>query len=89
MRLSELQTKNIINLKDGSFVGKIIDIEIDELGKIINLIVEKNKTKLFFSSESNEIQIKFEQIKKLGNDVILIDMSWITFFFNIKYSWWI
>ena len=74
MRLSDLQTKNIINLNDGSLVGKIIDVEITDSGSIKSLIVEKYKSKLFFSSEG-EIEIKFSQIKKLGNDVILIDMS--------------
>lgn len=75
MRLSELQRKNIINLKDGSFVGKIIDVEINDEGNVVKLILEKYKTKLFFSSEPNEVEINFSQIKKLGHDVILIDMS--------------
>ncbi len=72
MRLSELQRKNIINLIDGSFVGRIIDVIIDESGKITDLVLEKNKNKLFFT-ESNEVLIKFEQIKKMGSDVILIE----------------
>ena len=72
MRLSELQRKNIINLFDGSFVGRIIDVVIDEKGKITDLVLEKGKNKMFFV-ESSEILIKFEQIKKLGSDVILIE----------------
>ena len=72
MRLSELQRKNIINLIDGSFVGRIIDVIIDESGKITDLVLEKNENKLFFT-ESNEVLIKFEQIKKMGSDVILIE----------------
>ena len=82
MRLSELQRKNIINLIDGSFVGRIIDVIIDESGKITDLVLEKNKNKLFFT-ESNEVLIKFEQIKKMGSDVILIENinTWIKFFF--------
>lgn len=72
MRLSELQRKNIINLVDGSFVGRIIDVVIDEKGKITDLVLEKGKNKMFFV-ESSEILIKFEQIKKLGSDVILIE----------------
>ena len=72
MRLSELQRKNIINLVDGSFVGRIIDVIIDDDGKITGLVLEKGKNKMFFV-ESSEILIKFEQIKKLGSDVILIE----------------
>lgn len=73
MRLSELQRKNIINLVDGSFVGRIIDVVINEEGKITDLVLEKGKNKMFFINDNNEILIKFEQIKKLGNDVILIE----------------
>ena len=89
MRLSELQRKNIINLIDGSFVGRIIDVIIDESGKITDLFLEKNKNKLFFT-ESNEVLIKFEQIKKMGSDVILIENinTWIKFFFFIKWRRW-
>ncbi len=89
MRLSELQRKNIINLIDGSFVGRIIDVIIDESGKITDLVLEKNKNKLFFT-ESNEVLIKFEQIKKMGSDVILIENinTWIKFFFFIKWRRW-
>ena len=89
MRLSELQRKNIINLIDGSFVGRIIDVIIDESGKITDLVLEKNKNKLFFT-ESNEVLIKFEQIKKMGSDVILIENinTWIKYFFFIKWRRW-
>ena len=83
MRLSELQRKNIINLVDGSFVGRIIDVVINEEGKITDLVLEKGKNKMFFINDNNEILIKFEQIKKLGNDVILIENinTWIKYFF--------
>lgn len=73
MRLSELQRKNIINLVDGAFVGRIIDVVISDDGKITDLVLEKGKSKLFFGIESNEVLVKFEQIKKLGSDVILIE----------------
>ena len=43
MRISELQHKNIINLIDGKKMGNIIDINIDEIGQIIEIIVEKQK----------------------------------------------
>ena len=90
MRLSELQRKNIINLVDGSFEGRIIDVVINEEGKITDLVLEKGKNKMFFINDNNEILIKFEQIKKLGNDVILIENinTWINYFFFIKLRRW-
>jgi len=75
MRMSELQRKNIIDIENGTLIGKIIDLEINDSGKIVNLIVEKAKNKSFFSSDTSEVEVKFEQIKKLGNDVILVSFS--------------
>ncbi len=73
--MSELQKKDIININDGKIVGRIIDAEINGTdGSLISLIVEKSKyLKTFFSNE-NDVTIKYEQIKKLGSDVILIDL---------------
>lgn len=76
MRMSELQRKDIVNINDGKIIGRIIDAEIDSKdGSLISLIIEKNKyIRSLFTSE-NDLTIKFEQIKKLGTDVILIDIS--------------
>ena len=74
MRISELQRKDIVNVNDGRIIGRIIDAEINEEdGSLKNLVLEKSKyIKGLFSTE-NDITIKYEQIKKLGNDVILVD----------------
>ncbi len=74
MKLSDLQEKDIINIKDGKKIGKIIDAEIDNNGKILYLIIEeKNGFKGLFSMKGN-INITFMQIKKIGTDVILIEL---------------
>ncbi len=76
MKLSELQRKDIINLNTGKKIGRIIDIELDKNnGQMLNMIVET--TKLFrnmFNSE-RDVNIQFDQIKKLGEDVILVDIT--------------
>lgn len=74
MRLSELQRKDIISLNNGRKVGRIIDVDIDaSTGQLDKIIIET--TKLFRSilSSERDISIKFNQIKKMGEDVILID----------------
>ena len=75
MRLSELQRKDIVNINDGRIIGRIIDADIsDKDGSLISLIIERSKyLRNIFSNES-EITIKFVQIKKLGSDVILIEI---------------
>ena len=73
MRLSEIQSKDIITL-DGKLVGNIIDVVIQD-GKIENLVVEKSKFFISMLSSKNEMEIKWNQIKTIGDDVILVDIS--------------
>lgn len=74
MRLSDLQDKDIINLIDGRKIGKIIDAVIDDNGNILTFVIQK--TKLFnIIPGSSEIEVKWEQIKTIGSDVILIDIK--------------
>jgi YlmC/YmxH family sporulation protein len=76
MKLSELQRKDIINIKDGKKVGKIIDVVFDPSnGYMIKFVIEKAHFVKNLFTTSEEITIKFTQIKKLGEDVILIDIS--------------
>ena len=42
MRMSELQSKDIIDLSDGKKIGRIIDAVIDDLGHIQSLIILKS-----------------------------------------------
>jgi YlmC/YmxH family sporulation protein len=72
MRLSELQSKDIVTL-DGKLVGNIIDVIVDD-GKIVNIVVEKSKFILSMFSSKDEIEIKWSQIKTIGDDVILVEL---------------
>ena len=72
MRISELQNKNVINLLDGKDIGSIIDVNIDENGKTLELIVEKHKFLISSFSSNREVVIKWEQVEKIGEDVILV-----------------
>lgn len=74
MRLSDLQNKTIINLIDGKNIGNIIDLEINEDGTNKGLIVEKHKFLISSLSNKKEILIKWEEIKKIGEDVILVNV---------------
>lgn len=72
MRLSDLQNKDIVSLNSGTKIGKIIDVIIDELGNMKALIIQRSKLINFFNN--NEVEIKWEQIKKIGEDVILVNL---------------
>lgn len=76
MKLSELEKKDIINIKDGKKIGKIVDVVFDvNNGYMIKFIIESSSILKNIFSSSEELTIKFSQIKKMGEDVILIDIS--------------
>ncbi len=73
MFLSDLQNKDIISTKDGRRLGSIIDVEINNQGMILNLIIEERKSfKKIISS--SDIKISFKDISKIGEDVILVNV---------------
>lgn len=74
MRLSDLQNKTVINVIDGKNVGNIIDLEINEDGAAMGLVVEKYKFLISSFSNKKELIIKWDQIKKIGEDVILVNI---------------
>lgn len=75
MRLSDLQHKDVVNMVDGKKIGNIIDVSLENsTGKMESLIVEKSKFLISMFSSKDEIEIKWEQIEKIGEDVILVKM---------------
>ena len=71
MRLSELQSKKIIEIDSGSAVGTIIDVSLSEDGKVDYFMIEQRKN--FFSlNREGDTKIYWSQIVKIGEDVILI-----------------
>lgn len=73
MRLSDLQDKDIVNIKDGKKIGSIIDVNIDEKGIMKSLVVEESKFKLF--NTKSETEVSWLQIEKIGEDVILVKID--------------
>ena len=74
MRISELQSKDIVNVSDGKNIGRIIDIDINDDGSINYLIVESKKFVKRISLSNSEISIKMTEILKIGKDVILVKL---------------
>lgn len=74
MYLSDLQTKDIISVKDGRKIGRIIDAELNIQGRIVFLIVEEKKNIKKFMLPNTDSKISFDNISKIGEDVILVDI---------------
>jgi YlmC/YmxH family sporulation protein len=76
MRLSDLQSKDVIIIIDGKKIGNIIDIKIEEeTGRIEALVVEPNRFFLNILSSRQEFEIYWPEIEKIGEDVILVKMK--------------
>lgn len=75
MRLSDLQTKDVVNVIDGINLGRIIDAEVNETGQILYFVVEKKKFFQRMFSQNNDILITIKDIKKIGSDVILVEYN--------------
>ena len=71
MRLSDLQTYKVINITDGKNIGNIIDVYVTEDGQIELFVIETNKS-IFSLNKETDIKIKWNNITKIGEDVILI-----------------
>lgn len=74
MRLSDLQSKNIVNVLDGKNVGSIIDVNVNEMGAIESLVIENNRKFLSFSKDEETI-VFWKDITKIGEDVILVNKN--------------
>ena len=74
LNLSDLQTKEIIDIATGRRIGIIIDVIVDRKGSITKLILEDRKpTRRIFSKASEDLDLFWNQIIKIGDDIILVD----------------
>ncbi len=77
----DIRDKELINIFDGKSLGYVSDIEINlEKGRIEALIVPAQSGFFSLFSRENEYIIKWKDIKKIGEDVILVEVK------NIYYS---
>lgn len=73
----KLKNKEVINIYDGRSVGFVSDIEVDlEKGVIGGIVIPSERGFLgFFGRGENDILIKWEKVKTVGDDVILVDLE--------------
>ncbi len=72
-RITELSCKEVINVCDGTRYGYVNDVEVDiACGSIVSLIIHTSKLTSLFS-KCDDIIIPWEAIKRIGDDLILVD----------------
>ena len=74
MRISDLQSKDVVNQSDGRNIGRIIDMDIMDNGVVNYFVVEPKKILKRFNIYNNETSIKLDEIVKIGEDVILVNL---------------
>lgn len=70
----ELREKEIVNVNDGKRFGKIIDLALSCNGRVLGIMAPGDKS-LFKSFGSRDaLFIPWQNINKIGDDVILVNL---------------
>ncbi|MCF6094737.1 YlmC/YmxH family sporulation protein [Microaerobacter geothermalis] len=76
LKISEFQTKDVVNIIDGKKLGQVSDLELDlKNGRIEAIVVPGPGKFLGFFGGGNQIVIPWRNIVKIGMDVILIKLD--------------
>lgn len=76
MKISEFQTKDVVNILDGRRLGQITDLEINlKLGQIDAIVVPGQGKFLGFFGGGNDLVIPWKNIVKIGKDVVLVRLD--------------
>ncbi|AZR73026.1 photosystem reaction center protein H [Anoxybacter fermentans] len=76
IKTSELWSKEVINVVDGRKLGMIEDVEINlKVGKIDSVIIPGRSGLLGFFGGTQDLVIEWNQIEKIGEDVILVKVE--------------
>lgn len=72
----DIKNKEVINIYDGKSLGFVEDIEVNlERGTIEGIIVPEPRGFFSFFGRSGEQVIRWRDIKRIGDDVILVDVA--------------
>ena len=75
LKISDLRAREVVNVMDGRRLGLIKDIDIDlEAGRIAAIILPGQGRFLGLFGREDELVVPWEKIKKIGMDVILVEL---------------
>lgn len=71
----DFKHKEVINIKDGRRLGYVQDVCADlDSGMITSIIVPGSNKLINIFSSNNEIIIPWQNVKCIGNDLILVEL---------------
>ena len=73
-RAGELRQKEVININDARRLGFVTDVEVSLSGGVIEAIIVPGKAKLFNFRSNGDTVIRWENIKVIGDEVVLVDL---------------
>lgn len=77
LRVSDLRSREIVNVIDGSRLGLVQDLDLDlDAGRVKGLIAQGAQTKfLGLIGRDEDLYIAWEQVIRIGTDVILVELD--------------
>ncbi|QCT02249.1 sporulation protein, YlmC/YmxH family [Paenibacillus algicola] len=76
MKISDFQTKDVINIVDGRRLGQVSDLELDlRQGRIDAIVVPSYGKFMGLFGGGSDLIIPWRNIVKIGSDVVLVKME--------------
>jgi len=76
VKISDFQTKDVINIVDGKKLGQITDLELDlRQGRIESIVVPNGSRFFGLFGGTNDVVIPWKNIVKIGMDVVLVKLD--------------
>lgn len=76
VKISDFQTKDVINIVDGKKLGQISDLELDlRQGRIESIVVPSQGKFFGFFGGGTDVIIHWKNIVKIGMDVVLVKLD--------------
>jgi len=79
VKISDLRSREVINIVDGRRLGVICDLDLDlENGRVAAIIVPGSTGLFSFLGGGRDYVIPWENIVKIGVDTILVEVRGLT-----------
>ncbi len=80
-KLEDLKNKNVVNIKNGVNLGFVDDISFDTYSaQVLSLVIYGRKRFFGIFGREEDILIPWENIKIIGDDVVLVDVESLPYF---------
>lgn len=74
-RIQDFKYKDVVCVEDGTRLGYVGDVEIDTHTAQLRSIVIYGKYRWLFFGKENDIVVPWEEIRLIGEDTILVNIS--------------